>query len=79
MAKPRLFCVLQCCVPFGSEHHAMTTPQRTTGRIGNQVHARERPKNPAAARASYFELQTVVGPENLATGDEPQGLKILFS
>ena len=55
----------------------MTALQRTTRRIGNQVHTGERPKKPAAAWAGYLERRAVIGTENLATGDGPQGVKVL--
>jgi hypothetical protein len=77
------FCIL-CGGPqfgrsFGREHHTMTALQWTTRRIGNQLHTGERPKNPTAAWAGYLELRAVIGPENLATGDGPQGVEVIAS
>jgi hypothetical protein len=54
----------------------MTSFQRTAGRIGYQMHSREGPEKPAAARAGYCESHAVIGAENFAKGDSPQGEKV---
>jgi len=56
----------------------MTAVKRTTDAIGNQAHPGERPKNPAAAWASYCERRAGVSTENFAESDGTQGIEVVF-